>query len=285
MCFVSLLLLALQVAQPTTPGAPQPTTPPTTQPAPTYDEGPLRVELLAMREIRFSATEPELAARLRSELGMQFRVRGTGITNIVRQGNIIFTALVDDTGQSLLDPDTYSEADRTITRPVTIPPDRLKADGLIITTRNKASTRGSRVLTQARAGLHLILAEQTDKLTIANPLQYMGKTIADQRLLALGIDVQLLPADELENPPPANRALLLYYGTKAAQVQKASFYDGAMRPIPARETPVTTKSGLAAVEYYFDAAPLTDETQLVLEVHPQVEDVQLPIMLDNLNLP
>jgi len=282
MFYASLLLLCWspQVAEPPA----QPTTQPTT--APTYDEGPLRAELLAMREIRYSATEPEVAVRLpKSEFGMQLRIRGERITQIVRQGNLIFTELVDDTGQSLIDADTYTEADKTSTRPVTGPADRLKTDGLIISTRNKPSTRGSRTLTRVRGGIRLILAASSEKLTIANPLQYYGKTISDPRLQALGVEIRMVPLEEIENAPPANRAIILRYVTNSEHVQRASFYDGTMRPIPSRDSPVSTKSGEQCQLYYFDAAPFNDEMQLVLEVLPQVDDVQVPFEMDNLALP
>jgi hypothetical protein len=281
MFYASLLLLCLspQVPQPPNQEAPQPTT------APTYDQGPLRVELLAMREIRFSATDPEMAAKLRSELGMQFRIRGERIAQIVRQGTLIFSELVDDTGQSLLDPNTYSEADKMTTRVVQLPPDRLRSDGLIVMTRNNPSTRGSQKLTKARGSIRLILAEQTEKLTIESPMQFYGKVIADPRLQALGMEIRIVPLDELENPPPAERALVLQFVAKGDLLQRASFNDGTMRPLPARDQAVTTKSGQPCQLYYFDATPFNDETQMVLEIHPQIDDVQLPIELDGLKLP
>ena len=73
--------------------------------------------------------------------------------------------------------------------------------------------------------------------------------------------------------------------TKDDRIQKASFYDGAMKPIPARETQVTTKSGAACQQFCFDAAAFNDEMQLVLDVHPQVDDLQLPVDMENVDLP
>ncbi|HPM24991.1 MAG TPA: hypothetical protein PLP66_13875, partial [Phycisphaerae bacterium] len=49
--------------------------------------------------------------------------------------------------------------------------------------------------------------------------------------------------------------------------------------------PVTTRSGVQCQMYYFDAAAFNDEMQLVLEVHPQIEDVLDPVELENVNLP
>jgi hypothetical protein len=278
---MSLLLLCWlpQAAEPQAQPPPEPTT------QPTYDEGPLRAQLVAMREIRFSATDPELAARLKSELGMQFRIQGERITQIVRFGNLIFSELVDDTGQSLIDPDTYSEADKTTTRAVTFPAERLKTDGLILTTRNKPSTRGSLALTRVRGSVKVVIAPNTEKLTIANPLEYYGKKIENARLKALGIEMEIVPLDQIENAPPPNRGLVLRYLAHGEHVQRASFYDGNLRVIPTRDSPVMTKSGDQAQLYYFDASPLTDEVQLVLEILPLVDEVVLPVELDGLKLP
>jgi len=278
-CLSLLLLLVPQVA-----GAPvQEAVPPTTQP--TYDEGPLRAELIAMREIRFTATDPEMASRLRSELGMQFRVRGERIAQIVKQGNLIFTDLVDDTGESLLDPNTYSEADKTSTRIVMVPPERLRTDGLIVTTRNKPSARGAKVLAKVLGSIRLILADQPEKYTLVNPLQFYGKTIEDPRLKQLGIEIELVPLDQIDNPPPGNRGIIFRYKAKGEHIQRASFVDGAMKPIAARETTITTKAGDPCPMYYFEGTAFNDEMQLVLEVHPQVDDVRVPVELDNVNLP
>jgi hypothetical protein len=278
---MSLLLLCWspQAAEPQAQPPPAPTT------TPTYDAGPLRAELVAMRELRYKFVDPEQAARYRSELDMRFRIRGERITEVVRYGNLIFSELVDDTGHSLLDPNTYTEAEKTSTRPIPVPAERLKADGLIVDTRNSPSTRGALTLSRVRGSVHLIIAPNTEKVTIADPLQYYGKTIADPRLKQLGIEIQLVPIEELENAPPANRGLVLRYVTNGEHVQKASFYDGHMRLVPTRESPTTTKSGAPCQLYYFDSSPLNDETQLVLEVLPQVDEVQVPVEMDGLKLP
>lgn len=276
---LSLILLLPQVADAP---AQEPASPPA---APTYDEGPLRVEIMAMREIRYSATDPEMAARLKSEFGMQLRIRGERITQVVRQGNMIFTELVDDTGLNLVDADTYTEQDKTMTRPVMVPAERLRSDGLVLTTRNKPSARGARTLKQVRGSIRLALADKTETLTIDNPGQFVGGTIEDPRLKEMGVEIRVLPADQLENPPPANRCLVLQYATKGDNIQKVSFFDGKLVQVPARETPMTTKSGEACVLQYFDATPYNEEVQAVFEIHPTVEEVNVPFEMDDVALP
>jgi hypothetical protein len=282
---VSLLLLfwSPQAVQPQVQPPGGPTTEPTTQP--TYDEGPLQVELIAMREIRYHFVDPEQAKRARSELDMQFRVRGERLTQIVRAGKVIFSELVDDTGQSLIDPNTYTEADRTGTRPVTYPAEQLRTLGLITTTQNNPSTRGSLALSRVRGSIRVVIAPDTEKVTIANPTALYGKKIVNPRLAALGIEIEIVPLDQIENAPPANRGLLLRYVANGEHILKASFVDGNMRPIPTRESAMTLKTGEQAQLYYFDASPLNDEVQLVLDVLPKVDEVVLPIELDGLKLP
>lgn len=281
MFYLSLLLALL----PQVTSAPvQEATPPTS--APTYDQGPLRVELIAMREVRIRATDPVMASRMESDLRMQFRLQGEPLMKLARFGNLILTELVDDTGATLIDDKTYTEADKTMTRPVNFPKDRLRDNGLPLTTRSKPTARGALKLRQIRGTVHLVLAEKTEKLTILNPLQYVGKVLPDPRLQELGIEVEVAPITEVENPPPAERSIILCYKTKGENVQGASFVDGTMKPIAAREMPVNKTSGARCQLYYFDnAAAFNDEMQLVLEVHPQIEDIQLPIDLKDVDLP
>jgi hypothetical protein len=97
--------------------------------------------------------------------------------------------------------------------------------------------------------------------------------------------VELVSVDELESPPPANRCLLFKYKAKADYVQHVSFVDGKMIPLAARESMISTKSGDQVQMYYFDANPLNDETQAIFEVHPTIEDIQLPFEAHDLALP
>ena len=280
MLYLTLLLTLLpQVTVTPAQEPPAPTT------APTYDQGPLRVELLAMREVRLRASDPVMAARMESDLRMQFRIQGEKLMQLARFGNLILTEMVDDTGQALIGPDTYSEAERTQTRPVGFPVERLRENGLMLTTRSKVSARAAKTLKTMRGSVRLVLAEGSEKVTIINPLQYLGQTIDNPRLKELGIEVEVVPMSEIENAPPGERSLILHYKTKSENVQGATFADGAMRPVPARETQIAKKSGEPCQLYYFDPSVFNDEMQLVLEVHPKVEDIQLPVEMKDVELP
>lgn len=108
------MLVALQQPAPSTPSgvtvvppAPQADTQPA-EPAVTYDQGPLRAEILAMFDARYFFLEKTAGTR-ESELRLQMRFAGAGIENTVRVGNIIFTEATDDTGRALVTPETYTE--------------------------------------------------------------------------------------------------------------------------------------------------------------------------------
>ncbi len=63
------------------------------------------------------------------------------------------------------------------------------------------------------------------------------------------------------------------------------FYNGTMTPVMAH--PSWVMRGEVPVELYHFESPnqVTDELQLVLEVHPKVDDVTLQVKIDNLELP
>ena len=268
---------------------PKPAAPPTTQPAtpttaPVYDQGPLRIDISAMREIRLKYLDSAERSAAESNFAIQVRVQGERLKEVSRHGSFILTEIVDDTGQSLIDPKADSEEDKTTTRRLTVPPERLREAGLQLVARAKMAPRESRLLKKVRGTIHLILADKAEKYTILNPLQYADKTIDDARLKALGVEVRLVPAGEFEQPVPEG-CIVLHFKTKPEYIQGVTFYDGWMRPLAARERQLTTTSGQQCTGYCFQGNALDNEMQLVLEVYSKVEDIQLPLEADNVPLP
>jgi len=282
MLHLAMLLMMLPQA-PQAPQAPAQDKPTTS--APVYDQGPLRAEFVAMREVRLRAADPELAARLDSDLRIQVRVMGERLTEVSRYGTFILKELVDDQGKSLIDADTYTEDEKTLTRPLNFAAERMRASGLALTTRTKPASRGAEVLKRARGSIRLILAKGTENVTVVNPTQYYGKTIENPRLAELGIEIEVVSTDDLENAPPANRCVVIRHKTKPLHVHGVKFLDGWMRPVSARENLVETKAGDKCQLFYFDSGILSDEMQMVLELHEEVEDIEVPIVLDGLELP
>ncbi|MBK9120173.1 MAG: hypothetical protein IPM18_11315 [Phycisphaerales bacterium] len=254
-------------------------------PAVDYTQGELRAEITAMREMRFSIDDPAMAGRFRSELALQVRVAGTPLPRIVRHGNLLLTEVVDDTGHALVTDETYSEADRTTTRPQAIPLARLQSEGLLLATRCEVSQRGAKELRRLRGEVQLFLADEAETVTIVNPFQYVGRIVEHPRLAELGIEIEVVAPERLQSTPPANRTIVLQYKSRPEQVKSALFYDGWMRQLPARDTVVQTRDEQNATMFYFDVGQINNEIQLVFEVHPKVEEIRLPIDLTSVALP
>ena len=281
-------MLALLLLQQTTVRPAQEPTPGQGQPAsqPTYDQGPLRVSFVAMRELRFARLDPEAFRGMESEMRLQVRVEGQRVDQIARNSDLILDEMVDDTGLSLLEKPA-TDADRNFTLPTTQTPDRLIHRGLEIMIKAKPSARAARQLAKVRGSVRVILAdkEKGEKITIENPFQYFGKLIENPRLKELGISVRVAPFDEFSEPIPPDRVLILQYKTKPEHVQETNFYDGSMRPLAKRENRIVTSAGEECMAYMLDPGSFNTDLQVVFTVHTQIEDLRLPFNIDNYALP
>ncbi len=273
---------------PTTQPAPaqpaEPEKPATTPPA--YDQGPLKAEIDAMREVRTAYADSAERSAMESNFAMRLRLQGEQIKHIVRMGNVILTNVVDDTGHSMVDPNLYSDQDRTIMRPAQqIPPDQLTREGLRLGAKANLPARGARQIKSLKGTIRLVLADKSEKLTILNPLQFLGHRIVDPRLKQLGLEIEFMSPSAFPQPPPADRTIILRFQTKPDNVQSVAFFDGNMQPMRYRESHIATAAGEDCSAYMFDTAAFNDEMQLMLEVHPEVEDIQMPIEASNVPLP
>jgi hypothetical protein len=278
------LLILLQAQTPERPNdAIHSIPPPSTQ---RYDEGPLRVEVVALMEARMKNLDPQPGTPRDSEMRIQFRVQGVGVDKIVRFGNIILEEVVDDTGRALLRPDQYTESDRTALRPMAAPPERLREAGLLMMGRTEAASRNARTLKTLRGTVRIVLAERApEQVTIDSIVTKVGP-LEDTRLAAAGVQLRVLPADELETAPTApNKAFLLQYVAGRSAVKGATFYDASLRQIRARESETRTRSGETVFQYLIDEKLWSPDTQLVLEVYPQVEEKSIAIDLTDFELP
>jgi hypothetical protein len=259
------MILMLLPQEPQAP-AQEPTPPP---PPVVYDQGPMTATLVAMREVRLVMVEGEPRPGMESDLRMQFRIAGDKLGEISRFGNFILTELVDDTGQSLIDENTYSPGEKELMRPNNIPPERLRESGLLLTTRTKPAARAAKTLKTIRGYCQLTLATSTQSVTVENPLQYYDRVIETPALKELGVEIRVVPLEEFD---PAN-------------VRSANFVDGWMRPVRAPERTVTSKSGAECTVFTIDPGNLNNELQLVLELHPNVENLKVEYAGDNIALP
>jgi len=261
------------------------TTAPTT--APTYDQGPLRCEPIAVFDARYWYRDEQQGPR-GSELQMRFRVSGERIAEIVRFGNVILTEAVDDAGKSLIGPNTYTEEERTSTRPLTMAGERLRSMGLLLPCRLETPSRAAKSL-KLHGTVRLVLAKEREQVTIDNPLQYVGKPLENEKLQALKVSLRLLSSEDIapeeEGLPAANQMLIIQYLGGQDRVHSATPHDAYMKPLRSRERPLKLKGGGAAVGYIVAGGEINQDCQLVLEVFPTIEDARLPIEFDRLELP
>jgi hypothetical protein len=283
-CLLGLSLVSrAQGPAPTPPTPAKPADP--NAPAVVYDEGPLRAEIIAMREVRMRYNDTPERSESESNFAMLVRIRGERLKEISRYGNVILSEVVDDSGRAMLDPNSITDEDRNTMRPQSLPAARLQEGGLQLATRPlKMAARVAKTLKHVRGEIKIVMAGKTEKVTIVNPSQYEGKALEHPRLSELGIEVRVVPASELETPPPG-QSVVLQYKQKADNVQSASFYDAAMKPLRSRERPMTTKAGEKCVVLLLEGAGATNEMQLVLDVSPTIESLVLPVTGDDLPLP
>ncbi|MFH1746426.1 MAG: hypothetical protein ABIG44_05205 [Planctomycetota bacterium] len=261
---------------------------PTTQPAPpapTYDNGPLRVEVTAMFDARYWFLEDQPGMR-ESDLRMQLRVCGERLTEVARVGTVVFDEATDSTGQILVNPAEYPPDARETTQPMNLTPDRLRASGLLLTAGMGSPARAAESV-NLKGSLRLIMAEGHEEITIDNPLQYVGKQIENKRLAELGVEIRVVPLEELagEQPPSAANTYAIQYLKGQDHVRALAFYNGWMSVIRHRERPMQTKDDKSVVGCGLIGAELDENSQLVLEVFPKVDDVRLPVVFDQLKLP
>jgi len=251
-----------------------------------YDEGSMRCEPVAVFDARYWYLEEQPGVHP-SELQMRWRISGFRMPKIARYGQIILTEAVTDTGQVLFDPNSYTEEQRTQTSPPNLPPNRLKYTGVLLPMRLDSPSREAKSL-RLRGSVRVILAEESEEITIDNPRQYVGQNLKHDRLAELGIEVRVVPREELEGPAASasiGKQIALEFVKGEEHIKSVDFYNGWMRAIQVRDRNVNTTTGVQAKAYNFGADWLTDQCQLVLTVFPEIEEKTLPIEYDALELP
>ena len=293
------LLLMVLAAQPTpTPAGPPagpavgPPAPgaavPSTQPAERYDQGEMRVEMMAIREQRFRFDYP-MPGRPppRSDLQVQLRLRGSDIGKLVRAGNAFPEDATDDTGQSLILPDSNTPDKAAFTRVVSMTPEQLATNGFVFGAQFAASARGALGMKAMHGTLKVTYADAVEELVVVNPLQYAGKTIPLARLEELGIVITVVkpekPAAEGQPAPPE---IGLRIDKGAEKVRDFSFCDAYLRPLfnsPATEQ--KTADGKPYTSFAAQRVPFSADTQLIIAVFKNPHEETVKWNFDGLKLP
>lgn len=251
----------------------------------TYADGPLRVELVAMLEGRYRYFDESMGQQRKPEMRMQFRVAGAEIGSVVRHGTLVLEDVIDETGEALFDPTTLPDEQRTITRLTTDPKERLESQGLLAVAQCKASNREAKKLRSIKGSIRLVFASGYEEITILNPLQYVGKPIENERLKALGVEVSLLAADQMETEIDPKRSLILQYSKGEGQVRSVNMFDQWMKVVRARPIPAKTKDGKSVTNLRILGGELDATQQLVLQVFPDAREEVVRFELTDVLLP
>jgi len=282
-----LMLLAPQES-PANVASPQETaTPPeaAAPAAPTYDEGPLEVEIAAMREVRtLYLDDPEQSAN-QTNFAMRARVSGEKIREVSRYSDLVLEELVDNTGHDMIDPNAVPDPAQVPTQVNHAPVDQLSRTGLILNVRANASARGATHIAHAKGYVRLIIGHDLRPVTIINPAQYFDRTIDDPYLKSRGVEAKVVPATSVEQPLAPQRTLVLVFPQKAELIGEIELFDGDMHPVQFRPISVTTRDGQPATALLMGPESLTDELQIVLNVYSEVQDLRVELDAKDVPLP
>lgn len=244
----------------------------------------MRVELLSIRESRYRVFD-ESAGHVMSDLGLQFRLRGERLAEVARYGRPILTEAVDSTGRSLLTAGGLGPAEREFTARQQAPLERLEFGGLVLDARLELPARGAAALRRLRGSVRVIYARDYVSVYIDNPRQYQGRTIEHPLLAAHGLEIRILrEGDPARAGAPSPRDVALRFVRGAERIHDVTFYDAWLKQLRSRGLPTTSDDGEPCVAYKTEAE-LTDEHTMVVEFYPHVEDVSIPIELDDVELP
>jgi hypothetical protein len=248
----------------------------------------MRLQIIALREQRYSFYETFEGRTLpKSDLQVQFRLRGSDIGKLVRVGWPIPTEVTDDTGQSVILADTITPDRQAYSRVVNMTPEQLAATGWMAGLSFAPPTRKAAHLKVMRGTLKLTYADTVEELVIVNPLQYAGKTIEHPRLKELGIAITIVKPEAAPTegaPAPSEFGLRIEQGNE--KVRDASFCDAYLRPLFNQPgVPKKLPDGREYTSYVAGRVPFDRDMQLIIGVFPTVREDTLKWEINDLPLP
>jgi len=274
--------LLLQQADPSV--AVQAETPQVTT-APTTQEGPMRVKLVGIQETRETYLDPKAERPNRSRLRLGMLMAGARLKEVVKLGNVIFTEVIDETGKSLIGPDTYDEEKRTTMRPAEVTPDVIQRGGLQLVSDLQPANRQAATIAKMKGTVRVLYATQMEEITIVNPRQLMGTIIVHPRLTELGIEIRVMPAGDPRGVPPRDMFITLQFLTKENHISGVEFHDAWMKPMLTRPRTMKTNAGENCIVYQVSRGKLDVDSQMVIQVYPELEETQIEVEFNDVPLP
>ncbi|QOJ15040.1 MAG: hypothetical protein HRU75_10460 [Planctomycetia bacterium] len=284
-----LLTAVSAVAQDAPPPAPAPDAVPATAPAapgppPETVTGPLRAELTGMAETRRWFRDPPKTGG-ESEVMLQMRLCGDRLSDVARAGRPLFDVAVDEAGHSMLRPEGYTDREKTETFRIRSSPESLRERGLTMSARLLAASRGAKTAT-LRGSMRIIRAAgPSEDVVIESPAVFRGKRVEHPRLAGLDIEIDIVSNDKVPTIPPGQFALAVLMGKNMERVKGLEFHDPWLTRLRMNPRNMQTSDGETVAVYTFPDPATLENSLMVVEVWPQVEDFQLPIELKDIPLP
>lgn len=247
--------------------------------------GPLRIEVFGVLDLRrWFAVPPKQGGE--SELQLQMRIAGEKLTEICRAGQPIFTEGVDDTGQSILKPEGYTDQQRTQTSRVTASPEVLRERGLQFLAKLAAPNRAAKTIKSLKGTMRLIRAvAPAEDILITNPIAQRGAMLDHPRLKELGIEVGVVANERIPNVQPGQAVLGIEQGAKMEQIKTIEIYDAWLTRVRTPARGAQTTDGKTITVYVLPDPAALENLSLVVQVWPKVEDAPFPIELTDIKLP
>jgi hypothetical protein len=245
----------------------------------------MRVELVGVQEMRENYLDPQVDRPNRSRLRLGMLMAGARLAEVVKVGSVIFTEVIDDTGRSLIGPDTYSAEQRTAMSSVEVTPDMIRHGGLRLVGDLQHANRRAVTIAKMKGTVRVLYATQTEEITIVNPRQLAGSIIVHPRLKELGIEIRVMPKGDPRGVPPREMFISLQFLTKENHISGVEFCDAWMKPMPSRPRTMKTNDGEDCVVYQVSRGKLDVDSQMVIQVYPELEEAEIELDFSDVPLP
>lgn len=245
----------------------------------------MRVRLVGLREIRAEYLTPDIQRRNPSQMNLAMLLAGGRLKELVRVGKVILSEAVDETGKALVGPETYSEQDRSQTRPVEITPAMIQQGGLPLRADLSPAARSAARIARLKGVLRVVYARQVEQITISNPRGLMGELISHPRLEELGIEIRVLPPGDPRGVPMRGTFLAVQFRKNAEQVKGLEFYNEWMQKLGAHPRQMKSNAGEDCTLYQITRGRLGPDSQMVIQVYPQIERAEIPVEFHDVPLP
>ena len=277
-------LLVLGMLLQPAPAAPAPAAEPEAKP--TYDEGEMRVEILAFLEQRYLFFENFLDRLPDSALRVQYRLRGADLAKLVQVGELVIDEAVDDTGKSLVDPQSITESRRESVRDINMKPEDLRNRGWMFGGSLLSAHREAKVIKNIKGSMRCVFASASEEILITNPIAQIGQMIEHPRLAEIGVKIELVDSRNPNAKADEKREIGVRVVEGEQKLRGVEACDAWLRPIVMRR-PIPTKDadGVAYQAYQTAATPVTADSTLILIVSPDVNDRRVEMELTDIKLP